>query len=82
MYVVDSSHNRIEKFASGGEFMTAWGHTGSGLGQFHFGSSQNPTQPPGGGIAVAGKYVYVADTGNNRIERFNLEGGEPMQWGS
>ena len=31
---------------------------------------------------MAGNYVYVADSGNNRIERFNLEGGEAMQWGS
>jgi sugar lactone lactonase YvrE len=81
VYVVDSSHNRIEKFNSGGEFITAWGHHGSELGAFSFGSSQNYTQPPGGGIAVGGNYVYVADSGNNRIERFNLEGGEPMQWG-
>jgi tripartite motif-containing protein 71 len=82
VYVVDSAHNRIEKFTSGGEFLTAWGHTGSELGEFKFGSSQNYTQPPGGGIAVAGEYVYVADSGNNRIERFNLSGGEPLQWGS
>ncbi len=82
VYVVDSSHNRIEKFSSDGEFITAWGHTGSELGQFRFFSSKNPTQPPGGGIAVAGEYVYVADSGNNRIERFNLQGGEPLEWGS
>jgi tripartite motif-containing protein 71 len=82
VYLVDSSHNRIEKFDSDGNFITAWGHTGSGLGDFDFYSSQNPSQPPGGGIAVAGNYVYVADSGNNRIERFNLSGGEPMQWGS
>ena len=82
VYVVDSSHDRVEKFAPSGAFITAWGHRGSGLGEFHFGSSQNPTQPPGGGIAVAGSHVFVADTLNNRIERFNLEGGEAMQWGS
>jgi tripartite motif-containing protein 71 len=82
VYVVDSSHNRIEKFDPNGNFITAWGHPGSELGQFHFFSSQNPTQPPGGGIAVGGNYVYVADSGNDRIERFNLEGGEAMQWGS
>ena len=82
VYVVDSSHNRIEKFDPNGNFITAWGHAGSELGQFHFFSSQNPTQPPGGGIAVGGNFVYVADSGNNRIERFNLEGGEAMQWGS
>jgi tripartite motif-containing protein 71 len=82
VYVVDSSHNRIEKFTAGGTFITAWGHRGSEVGDFDFGSSENYTQPPGGGIAVAGNYVYVADSGNNRVERFNLEGGEAMAWGS
>lgn len=82
VYVVDSEHNRIEKFSPSGAFITAWGHSGSELGEFDFGSSQDPTKPPGGGIAVAGGYVYVADSGNDRIERFNLEGGEPLEWGS
>lgn len=81
VYVVDSSHNRIEKFDSSGNFITSWGHRGSEPGEFSFGSSQNYTQPPGGGIAVAGNYVYVADSGNNRVERFNLSGGEPLAWG-
>ena len=26
--------------------------------------------------------MYVADSGNNRVERFNLEGGEAMAWGT
>ncbi len=82
VYVVDSSHNRIEKFTAGGSFITSWGHRGSEPGEFEFGSSQNYTQPPGGGIAVAGEYVYVADSGNNRIQRFNLGGGEPLAWGT
>jgi len=78
VYVVDSSHERIEKFGPDGEYIKDWGGRGSELGEFDFGSSQNPSQPPGGGIAVAGNHVYVADSHNNRIERFNLEGGEPM----
>ncbi|HEV2974822.1 MAG TPA: hypothetical protein VGX69_07450 [Solirubrobacteraceae bacterium] len=82
VYVVDSSHNRIEKFTADGEFITQWGHKGSELGDFSFGSSQDYTKPPGGGIAVTGNYVYVADSSNNRIERFNLEGGEAMEWGT
>jgi tripartite motif-containing protein 71 len=82
VYVVDSSHNRIEKFDPNGNFITQWGHKGSEPGQFSFGSSQDYTKPPGGGIAVAGNYVYVADSGNNRIERFNLEGGEAIEWGT
>ncbi|HEV7527579.1 MAG TPA: NHL repeat-containing protein [Solirubrobacteraceae bacterium] len=82
VYVVDSSHNRIEKFDGNGNFILQWGHKGSEPGQFSFGSSQDYTKPPGGGIAVAGNYVYVADSGNNRIQRFNLEGGEGMEWGT
>jgi DNA-binding beta-propeller fold protein YncE len=82
VYVVDSSRNRIQKFDPNGTFIAQWGHTGSEPGQFNFGSSQDYTKPPGGGIAVAGNYVYVADSGNNRIQRFNLQGGEGMQWGT
>lgn len=82
VYVVDSSHNRIEKFDANGNFLLQWGHKGFEPGQFSFGSSQDYTKPPGGGIAVAGNYVYVADSGNNRIQRFNLEGGEGMEWGT
>ncbi len=82
VYVVDSEHNRIEKFSPSGEYIKDWGHFGSEPGQFNFGSSLDPTKPPGGGIAVYGSYVYVADSGNDRIERFNLEGGEALEWGS
>ncbi len=81
LYVVNSAHDRIEKFNSEGQFIKDWGHKGSEPGDFDFGSSQNYTQPPGGGIAVAGEYVYVADSGNNRIERFDLNGEEPIEWG-
>lgn len=82
VYVVDSMHDRIEKFSPEGAFITEWGRRGSEVGEFNFGSSQNYTQPPGGGIAVAGDYVYVADSGNDRVERFNLEGSEAMAWGT
>jgi tripartite motif-containing protein 71 len=82
VYVIDSEHNRIEKFDPSGNFISAWGHSGNELGQFNFGSSQDPTKPPGGGIAVYGGYVYVADSGNDRIERFNLSGGEALEWGA
>ncbi len=81
VYVVDSSHDRVQKFDPNGAFLASWGGSGTALGRFNFGSTQNFTQPPGGGIAVTGSYVYVADTDNHRIERFNLTGGEPLQWG-
>jgi tripartite motif-containing protein 71 len=82
VYVVDSSHARIQKFGPSGEFISTWGRPGSEVGRFSFGSSQDFTKPPGGGIAVSGNFVYVADSGNNRIERFNLQGGEAIAWGA
>jgi DNA-binding beta-propeller fold protein YncE len=74
VYLVDSSNDRIEKFSAEGRFIASWGSSGSAIGQFHFGAGRGPDMPPGGGIAVSGPYVYVADTGNNRIERFALDG--------
>jgi DNA-binding beta-propeller fold protein YncE len=74
VYLVDSSNDRVEKFSAEGRFIASWGSSGSGIGQFHFGAGRGPDMPPGGGIAVSGPYVYVADTGNNRIERFALDG--------
>ncbi|HEX4107099.1 MAG TPA: NHL repeat-containing protein [Solirubrobacteraceae bacterium] len=76
VYLVDASHDRVERFTAGGQFISEWGSPGSGLGQFHFGAGNGPDGPPGGGIAVEGDYVYVSDTGNGRIERFTLEGGD------
>lgn len=80
VYLVDSEHDRVEEFDSGGRFMRMWGSPGHALGQFEFGSGA-PGAPPGGGIAVAHGYVYVADTGNDRIERFTTQGTEPQGWG-
>jgi tripartite motif-containing protein 71 len=74
VYLVDSSHNRVEKFSATGRFIASWGSSGSAIGAFDFGAGRGPDMPPGGGIAVNGSYVYVADSQNNRIERFGLDG--------
>ena len=56
-------------------FITAWGHKRQRTRASSTSAPRRtPPSRPGGGIAVAGNYVYVADSGNNRIERFNLEG--------
>jgi tripartite motif-containing protein 71 len=78
VYVVDSTHDRIERFTSGGRLLDMWGSKGSGLGQFYLGSGPTPDRPPGGAIAVSGGYVYVADSSNDRIERFDLNGSHPV----
>lgn len=81
VYVVDSEHDRVEEFTGSGRFVRTWGSLGSRIGQFNFGAG-GLGAPPGGGIAVAGGYVYVSDTHNNRIERFTLEGADPYVMGS
>jgi DNA-binding beta-propeller fold protein YncE len=74
VYVVDAGHDRVEKFTASGRLIMSWGSPGTGVGQFKFGGGGGSYQPPGGGIAVGRSYVYVSDTGNNRVVRFTLNG--------
>lgn len=77
-YVVDSDNHRIQKFSASGEFLLAWGAR----------SPDNLAPPPGTfnqpwGIAVdqAGS-VYVADTWNHRIQKFDAHGKFRTMWGT
>jgi len=60
-----SSPDRVQRFTSQGTFVQAWGGSGSGSGQFDF----------PGGIAIDPEgTVYVADSKNNRIQKFSPTG--------
>ncbi len=74
VYLVDATNDRVEKYTASGRFISSFGSRGSAVGEFDFGAGDGPDKPPGGGIAVGGSYVYVADTRNNRVERFSLDG--------
>lgn len=64
-YVTDPLNHRVQKFNSGGTFVTAWGSQGSGDGQFQ-GLA---------GIAVdADGNVHVVDINNGRIQKFDNSG--------
>ena len=68
---MDAANQRIQKFTPDGGWWNAWGTPGNGAGQF--------TSP--GGIAVdAAGNVYVADTGNHRVEKFSTTGAFLEQW--
>ena len=66
IYVVDGLGNsRIAKFDKNGKFVRSWGQTGTGPGQFR--------QPRAIAIDAQG-LVYIADTGNRRIQVFDGDG--------
>lgn len=72
LYIADTAQDRIVRRTAAGAF-SSWGGTGAGNGQFN-----RPT-----GIAVDHNgNVYVADTMNHRIQKFNSTGGFITAWGS
>src|SRR5207253_1115527 len=72
--IVADGSNRIQRFAADGSVINAWGSSGNGIGQFHFGAGGGNDAGAGGGLAVSDSTVYVADSGNDRIQRFSLDG--------
>lgn len=78
VYVLDTGNNMIRKFDANGidepSMTKEWGGFGSGLGKF-----RNPLS-----IALdpSDKFIYVADTENNRIQKFDAEGKVLLSWGS
>jgi DNA-binding beta-propeller fold protein YncE len=61
VYVGDYAH-RIQRFATDGTYLTQWGSYGTSTGQFAF--------PDGLAVDATGNFIYVADTGNQRIQVF------------
>ncbi len=62
IYVTDRNNNRIQVFTANGTFLTKFGIEGSGPGEFIL--------PEGVGVDKDTGLVYVADTGNFRIQVF------------
>jgi DNA-binding beta-propeller fold protein YncE len=66
IYVADGYGNaRIAKFDKTGKFVKSWGQRGTGQGQFNI---------VHGIVADANNNIYVADTGNKRIQVFDANG--------
>jgi tripartite motif-containing protein 71 len=64
---------RVQKFTSGGAFLTKWGSGGSGDGQF--------SHPMKVTVDDAGN-VFVTDKDNNRVQKFISNGSFLTKWGS
>jgi sugar lactone lactonase YvrE len=88
VYVADTGNNRIQKLSSDGDVVAVWGSPNQVLAE--------PTDESGSQLQIqqAGHFdgpqgivvdalgdVYVADYGNNRIQRFDTQGNPTGMWG-
>jgi streptogramin lyase len=81
VYVVDTFNYRIQKFDSSGNFITKWGSLGSEIGQFNY-SGDSGTYYYCPGIAIDDEdNVYVTDSGNHRVQKFDSDGNFIVEWG-
>ncbi len=71
VYVTDLGNTRVQKFSNDGTFLSAWGSSGVGPGQFN-----SPA-----GIAFFNNTIYVVDTQQHRVQQFDLDGNFLSTWG-
>lgn len=71
-YVPCAENDNIRVYRLDGTYVTSWGSTGSGNGQFNYPSC----------VAIYNDEVYVADSQNARIQVFDLDGNFKRKWGS
>ncbi len=85
IYVADTNNHRIQVFDQRGDFLWQWGSLcilaskegcdgPSGEGQFN--------TPEGIVYSALSGILYIADSGNHRIQAFGPEGDFLFQWGS
>ncbi|MFZ3012824.1 MAG: 6-bladed beta-propeller [Nitrospira sp.] len=77
MYVADSGNNRVQKFDLEGNAQKAWGKfgfawRGADMGRFDV---------PWGITTDQDGHVYVSDTSNARIQKFQADGQPLLKWG-
>lgn len=82
LYVVDTLNHRLRIFNTDGEPIATWGTHGSGEGQFDFLAESRGSLNAGAVAIDSSGNVYVSDTGNTRIQKFDSKGNFLLMWGS
>ncbi|RMH05045.1 MAG: hypothetical protein D6704_10190 [Nitrospirae bacterium] len=77
VYVSDSGNNRVQKFDPDGNFVHAWGKFGFAWR----GAEAGKFDVPWGVATDAQGYLYVSDTSNARIQKFQSDGTPLIKWG-
>jgi hypothetical protein len=81
VYVIDLGGQRIERFSAAGAFQDSFGVPGAGSGQFAF-ETVGFNAVPSLAIDQSDGSVYVADPGNNRVQKFSAAGAYVSQFGT
>ncbi|HEX8598113.1 MAG TPA: DUF2298 domain-containing protein [Chloroflexia bacterium] len=81
-YVSDTENKRIQKFDPSGKWLLAFGAEGTAIGQFAAITEESVGTGPGGLAVDADGNIYVADTWNHRIQKFDSDGHLVTAWGS
>ncbi len=86
LFVADSMNNRIEHFDATGKIIQTIGQSSPGC---PYPTTPPPNVPPGTfcepwGVAISpdGKWIYVADTWNHRIQKLSQNGTPVKTWGT
>ncbi len=73
--------DRVQQFDAAGAFVRTWGREGTLPGQFTD-PDRITVQPLGVSVDPAGADVFVADSGNERVQRFSAGGVFEATWGT
>lgn len=71
LYVVDATNTQVAKFTLSGDYATLWGSPPAP-------GSPGSKDSPGRGIAVLGKFVYVAEPENRGVRVWSVDGQEKI----
>ncbi len=77
VYVADSGNNRVQKFDSHGNFVHAWGKFGFAWR----GAEAGKFDVPWGVATDSQGTLYVSDTSNARVQKFQPDGTPLIHWG-